>query len=543
MTVYNTQSFASGRTVPPLLPDESVGGYLQRVAILTRAGALKPLTRELVGVKFIQARWLLPSHLQPLSDKLAPALPSGEQLLNEHTIYPAIRPFLSLPAQRTLGTRMLGEDTSMGNYFLAGLAHKGAVESGVFQAYCPECAASDVEAFGFAYWHRSHQIPYLATCGQHGAALVVGSGCCPAMDQSGGSARLPLQVCGCASSSRLLGATLTEPGRALDRRLSALIASMLTFDWPSHVERTAIGAAYRRTFLAKGYSRGAYMSPPLAAESFTAFAPADLLRQLGCQVRLEDGWFADAVRGQAPASLIKNALLIAFLYDDLNCFVDSVLIHGAQALPKRRRKPTKSSNPRLVSVAGTPEFIARRDDYRRRLTTWITTCADPSRTSAQRALGYVPMWLRQHDAGWYEETLPARSSARHSQKSSEFWAAQRELADRDGLLHVARRYEQLIHPSRAPVRITRSKLLDGLRNRSLPRPRTDEAMSKLVETAIAFKERLVVWILDNPAAVPAWPGGALGYAYARTHLPKSRIAELVAEAHGQRSLAPPSERR
>lgn len=530
--MHNTPRIATGITIPPLLVDESIGGYLQRIAILTRAGGLKPVVREFVGVKLIQARWLLPSHLEQLSAKLAPALPSGEQLLTEHTIFPAVRPFLALPAQRVLSTRMLGRGTSMGSYFLVGLAHRGAAESRVVRAYCAECANEDLQAHGFAYWHRSHQIPYLSTCGKHGTSLLVGAGCCPAMEQASRFARLPLQDCGCPSSPRRLDETLTETSRRLDQKLSALVGSMLTFGWPSDLERESIGREYAARFSAKGFRRGAYMSPPLAAESFQVFAPDDLLRKLGCQVRGDHGWFADAVRGKAPASVIKNALLVAFLYEDLHCFVDSVLAAPVQQRTVRRRtSPPHRPNPLPVSIAGTSAFLARRDDYRQRLKTWMATCAKPTRTAAQRMFGYVSLWLRTHDGAWYDATLPAVSAARHSVVSTELWEAHRRAADEEGLRHVQRRHEQLLHPDTKPVRITKAKLLEGLRYSALRRPRTAEAIKLKVETSQQFKERLVLWIMDNPHAVPPWRGGALGYAYARTHISKARIVELVAEAH------------
>jgi hypothetical protein len=37
--------------------------------------------------------------------------------------------------------------------------------------FCPVCSASEVDAYGEAYWHRSHNLPAVRVCHQHGCAL------------------------------------------------------------------------------------------------------------------------------------------------------------------------------------------------------------------------------------------------------------------------------------------------------------------------------------------------------------------------------------
>ncbi len=79
---------------PPLMPGESVFGYLQRLALVGNFGTMKSLLRSVLPVKLIQAPWVIPSHLSTLCERLK-SLPSPVTLLERHTIYPAATAFLS----------------------------------------------------------------------------------------------------------------------------------------------------------------------------------------------------------------------------------------------------------------------------------------------------------------------------------------------------------------------------------------------------------------------------------------------------------------
>ena len=41
---------------------------------------------------------------------------------------------------------------------------------------CKECVARDVEQYGVAYWHRTHQLPTSVCCPEHGALIRCSSG-------------------------------------------------------------------------------------------------------------------------------------------------------------------------------------------------------------------------------------------------------------------------------------------------------------------------------------------------------------------------------
>ena len=65
----------------------------------------------------------------------------------------------------------------------AGLAHgttgthwqfeqAGLVLAGKTANFCQECMRTDLSAFGFAYWRRSHQLPGAVLCEEHGSVLL-----------------------------------------------------------------------------------------------------------------------------------------------------------------------------------------------------------------------------------------------------------------------------------------------------------------------------------------------------------------------------------
>ncbi|MGA3242213.1 MAG: hypothetical protein ABSG03_38665, partial [Bryobacteraceae bacterium] len=109
--------------IPPLLPNESMIGYLQRIAILNTGRAFQPVVRSIVGRSAIQLPWITPTRLERIAQQLHDAIPTASVLLHRHTIFPALIKFSSLEDRITVERRMI-DGTCPGPYFILGLAHR-----------------------------------------------------------------------------------------------------------------------------------------------------------------------------------------------------------------------------------------------------------------------------------------------------------------------------------------------------------------------------------------------------------------------------------
>lgn len=83
---------------------------------------------------------------------------------------------------------------------------------------CPMCISEEIDKFGFAYWHRSHQLDGVEVCHKHGSDLISHCPHCDAPIHAPNTAGLPQQACRSCGNPLL---TTLSPGDAR-KRLSDL---------------------------------------------------------------------------------------------------------------------------------------------------------------------------------------------------------------------------------------------------------------------------------------------------------------------------------
>lgn len=518
--------------VPPILHEESIFGYLQRLALVTASGAMKPVTRALTGVKMVVAPWLLPSHLETFSARL-PSLPRASELLRLHTIVPAALPFLNRSVQPELRRRICSPTgDSQGLYFLLGLTHSKTSAVQACQSFCWACVKEDLDRHGFAYWRRHHQFPYVASCGVHGEPLFTGSGCCRLTQRAGRLARLPGIWCRCRSPLvRVSGTPLRGRTQDLDRCLSRMLLQALTHDWGNRSAEYFAGL-YLLELRRKGYGHGKYIATPRLVRDFARRFGTALLQQYNSEVADEHRWLVDLAAGKPPRSVVRNMLIVEFLFGSLNGLERA----AAQTTPTEILRVPARRGSRVSLARQTAEHHDAasgklRSQHRKTLRDWRERQGEKAtRTRAQRELSTTVNWLRANDWDWYERTLARVSAKSVGRTTAKRFSAERYADDDEAFKFVERRFFELTTREGEPVRVTRARLIDGLWGRQKRRPKTDALVRRLCETQEAFRVRLALWLFMNPKAAPAGMS-ALDYAYWRTRVPKGRIVEIAERQH------------
>jgi hypothetical protein len=125
---------------------------------------------DLFGRENPHAPFVLPT----LLEHLVCSLPRGHhltanRLMDEHTFLPFYSYFLPLDRVRGMRDEMRFRNGSRING-LAGI-HFYSVRIPEFLRFCPACVNEDRSQFGFAYWHRVHQLPGVYVCPNHAAFL------------------------------------------------------------------------------------------------------------------------------------------------------------------------------------------------------------------------------------------------------------------------------------------------------------------------------------------------------------------------------------
>lgn len=506
---------------PALLEDESILGYLQRFSFIAYSGDFKPLVRSLLPIKAVQAPWLIPSCLASLSSALE-SLPATEVLLARHTIFPAVTAFLSSEVHDAVARKMSGGTGTQGLYFTLGLMHSLKESTPATQNFCPSCVAESLSQHGHSYWRRTHQFPYIGTCGLHGDILRTGSGCCGVTKRNSNSSYLPGRGCSCERPSvEVIPYSVGEHYLMRDRAISKFLAEALTVNWQAMSPRE-VNLLFRHTATQRGFARGRYIDSIALTAAFKDFFGEKFLDAYSSNSAAETGWIAEAFRGGIPKSVIRNALIVHFLYHDLAGFLE----HWNEGSWRATPAPTRRAGAHPANSAEKYFDTTVRDEMRARLISWKSSAACPTRTEAQKNEPTAVRWVRTNDRDWYVENFPIVPRAQFAQAMSRTWAARQQNAEFASTQHVLKRYKELMESQDLPVRITKTQLHRGLAKPFSRLPETLKVVDNLLESKAAYNERKAVWLfLNAPLNIPEVT--RIQNAYEKTRVPKFRIRELL----------------
>jgi hypothetical protein len=155
--------------VPKLYADELFYSVAARYHRHLMNVSHKSTNQELFGTRSIRATFDLPSHLPLFCERL----PSGreltpERLAADHTHLPYHSAFLPAARRDEAIRRMAGGSPSM--HIWLGL-NASVVPQVSALRFCAECCEEMMEHEGELWWMRSHQLPGVLVCPDHGSVL------------------------------------------------------------------------------------------------------------------------------------------------------------------------------------------------------------------------------------------------------------------------------------------------------------------------------------------------------------------------------------
>lgn len=95
---------------------------------------------------------------------------SLEETINQHTLWPFYRPFLSKYQVSQISEKMIkGDGSSI--HFTSGIM-ASVVKMDHCLRLCPLCMQNDIHKYGESYWHTQHQLPGVLVCPLHQCILL-----------------------------------------------------------------------------------------------------------------------------------------------------------------------------------------------------------------------------------------------------------------------------------------------------------------------------------------------------------------------------------
>lgn len=155
---------------PSPLPDESLFSRLARYHLLSGHLRSRFTLHELFARNSIVITSHLPSGIGQLAERIAGKRDDrlADSLLS-HTMFPYFLPFLSQRQATGATQALVGRDAGSVKGLLGVLASRVGGHNRF--RLCDACISEDRLHFGYAYWHRAHQLPGVWICHKHSLPL------------------------------------------------------------------------------------------------------------------------------------------------------------------------------------------------------------------------------------------------------------------------------------------------------------------------------------------------------------------------------------
>ncbi|PKH04766.1 TnsD family Tn7-like transposition protein [Moritella sp. Urea-trap-13] len=147
---------------PKLFIDETLHSWLIRWAYESPYPSVGELLKHLLGTRNKQLDSIFPSYIENL---VYQSSMSEDQLITAHTVVPYFSHFCGEKLYQEILQDMHRGDTQAIYSKMSLTASR--INTTSYLNYCPRCVEEDVEQYGIAYWHVSHQIPGVLSCVKH----------------------------------------------------------------------------------------------------------------------------------------------------------------------------------------------------------------------------------------------------------------------------------------------------------------------------------------------------------------------------------------
>lgn len=509
---------------PVIYPDELLYSVLARYHRHTASRSPKRTLDDLFGERTVRATVDLPGHLGALSRRLpAERCLAPERLAAELTLFPYHVAFQPASVVREVLTAMIDGAADNSVHVRLGLA-ASIVPTPDTLRFCPLCFAEAVARWGEPYWRRSHHLPGVLVCAEHGVPIrdsIVHPGLGRQHEFQAATAETCADGADIASWEEdkrclpLLHAIAVRSAALLERLPIGVSSVDLTAGYRDALIDHRLASAHGRVDQQKlrdtfdtvlGPLRGVLVAvahpvwlPAIIRKHRHAFhplhhillnlvidryAPASVAAVNGTaskgRKRITDSGFDAHLRDLAAAGFSLRATAQALAVDP-----NTVRKHSANLGLATTWSPL-SRSPQLPKPPSGPIRRARWIDLRRRE-------PELERKALADRLPADYTWLYRHDRDWLEAHLPPPTAHRSSGPRADWAVIDLGLAEK---LRVA---AGAILGRIPPVRVTLAELerhvgrRGWIGKRYAKLPETVAALAEVTESVESFRLRRVSW--------------------------------------------------
>lgn len=222
--------------LPTIAPDMTLYSFLALTQRLNGASNAKDLSNILFSSPSAALQHDFPSNLNQFCRNTGQAFGNAIDVANNNTVLPYFLRFRPEQLKNEALSLMSGS-TVEPLKFILGLP-AGPTGATMPLHFCTECLNEDINYFGYAYWHRVHQLPSVLTCHKHLVPLRITN---LRIDGRGRSGLFLPDDSGVQQSITLLP---LDRGQSILNRLSILSTMALNRELPSFFSATSLRSTY-----------------------------------------------------------------------------------------------------------------------------------------------------------------------------------------------------------------------------------------------------------------------------------------------------------
>ncbi|TAM48208.1 MAG: hypothetical protein EPN55_00540 [Gammaproteobacteria bacterium] len=388
--------------LPAPYPDELLYSVITRYLNRTGASVAGAVVADVFGRRIRISSIDLPSSLNAVSERtwLVWGM-TGEEIADRLTLFPYYARYVpGVRAARCL--RALRSDNGVGVHTRLGV-NGSRVRTPRFLRFCPTCRAHDLSLHGETYWRRTHQIPGVLVCPDHGTPLVESTALMkPTSFRAYFIDATDVTADTASAHAPDLGTTEAANALKIAKRCREMLSGCIPL-WP----RENVPQVYRLAALERGFSnRATLLSSAGIERAFVGFYGESLLSRQGCGIELgnEANWVRNIFRCRSNSRSyhsLQHALMQIFL--------ESLPVHASKKMflglgPWKCPNPYATHEERLpikrtsVSVRVSPsgELVASAKCSCGYCFTFShTSDVDPSLPVVRCTRGLGPTWVHE----------------------------------------------------------------------------------------------------------------------------------------------------
>ena len=299
--------------LPVPYPDELLYSIIARHLIHVGASKSRGLISHLFGRNKC-AQVDLPSSLSVVSERTWPIWQmTGEDIANRLTLFPFYSRYVKPVTARQALAKLLSSDgrsvhANLGIAFFS-------VKQPKYLRFCPSCRTTDMDTLGETYWRRSHQLPGVLACTEHGDRLINSTALLRPIGPS---------VYADATRNTLDATSTNENDLDQDAAIKAITIAKRCKDFLSGRvalwDKPDIILSYRESAVKHGFSKGHSLSRSKLKSAITEYYGESLLTHIGCQHWLTRGILARkmfTLSDEVMPHPVEHAMIQLFLEDNL----------------------------------------------------------------------------------------------------------------------------------------------------------------------------------------------------------------------------------